>query len=206
LETETKERRILARDLHDGLGGMLSLLRMKTEQGEPSLPLIDSIHTELRRTAHHLMPEELLRNGLVSALNDFAVSVPNAKFQAIGDIRLDKDKELTLYRCAYELVNNAMKYAEAEHIDIQLMQDEKEITLTVSDNGKGMTEENSGMGLQNDSRRDRYLGHTQAPVPVTIPMLIFGFTALGAALTAIIMLYVDRKKSYGLQLPNIKKV
>jgi hypothetical protein len=36
-------------------------------------------------------------------------------------------------------------------------------------------------------------------------MLIFGFTALGAALTAIAMLYVDHKKAYGLQLPNIKK-
>jgi len=164
LETETKERRILARDLHDGLGGMLSLLRMKTEQGEPTLPLIDSIHTELRRTAHHLMPEELLRNGLVSALNDFAVSVPDATFQAIGNIQVDKDKELTLYRCAYELVNNAMKHAEATHIDILLMQEPKQVTLTVSDDGKGIqtspdpsyrrgTATPEGVGLQNIRER-----------------------------------------------------
>ena len=164
LETETKERRILARDLHDGLGGMLSLLRMKTEQGEPTLPLIDSIHTELRRTAHHLMPEELLRNGLVSALNDFAVSVPDATFQAIGNIQMDKDKELTLYRCAYELVNNAMKHAEATHIDILLMQEPKQVTLTVSDDGKGIqtspdpsyrrgTATPEGVGLQNIRER-----------------------------------------------------
>ena len=164
LEAETKERQILARDLHDGLGGMLSLLRMKTEQGEPSLPLIDNIHTELRRTAHHLMPEELLKNGLVSALGDFAISVPNAKFQAIGNISMEKDKELVLYRCAYELVNNAMKHAEAEHIDIQLMQDEHAVTLSVSDNGKGWAAANSslftlnsslskGMGLQNIRER-----------------------------------------------------
>ena len=78
LETETKERRILARDLHDGLGGMLSLLRIRS---------------------------------------------------------------LTLYRCAYELVNNALKHAEASHINIQLMQEEeKQVTLTVSDDGKGMGE------------------------------------------------------------------
>ena len=154
LETETKERRILARDLHDGLGGMLSLLRMKLEDGSPeSLTLLDSIHTELRRTAHHLMPEELLKNGLVSALRDFAVSVPNAKFQAIGDICLDKDKELVLYRCAYELVNNTLKHANASKIDIQLMQDSKEVTLTVSDDGKGMADGAEGMGLQNIRER-----------------------------------------------------
>ena len=159
LETETKERRILARDLHDGLGGMLSVLRMKTEQGEEVLPLIDSIHTELRRTAHHLIPEELLKNGLVSALRDFAVSVPNARFQAVGDILLGKDKELVLYRCAYELVNNALKHAEATYINIQLMQDDKEITLTVSDNGRGMAAGNEGMGLQNIRERiDPYHG------------------------------------------------
>ena len=161
LETETKERRILARDLHDGLGGMLSLLRMKSLTPDPSpkgegseyIQLLDNIIVELRRTAHHLMPEELLKNGLVSALNDFAISVPNAHFQAIGDISLDKDKELVLYRCAYELVNNALKHAEASKIDIQLMQESKQVTLTVSDNGKGMAEANDGMGLQNIRER-----------------------------------------------------
>jgi signal transduction histidine kinase len=154
LETETKERRILARDLHDGLGGMLSLLRLKLEGGSgDSLALLDAIHTELRRTAHHLMPEELLKNGLVSALHDFAVSVPNAQFQTIGDIRLDKDRELVLYRCAYELVNNALKHANASKIDIQLMQDSKEVTLSVSDDGKGMADGAEGMGLQNIRER-----------------------------------------------------
>ena len=161
LETETNERRILARDLHDGLGGMLSLLRMRSltptpspkDEGSEYIQLLDKIIVELRRTAHHLMPEELLKNGLVSALNDFAISVPHAHFQAVGDLRLDRDKELVLYRCAYELVNNALKHAEASSIDIQLMQDEKEVTLTVSDDGKGMQEGTEGMGLQNIRER-----------------------------------------------------
>ena len=155
LETETKERRILARDLHDGLGGMLSLLRLKLEgnSGDSSLALLDAIHTELRRTAHHLMPEELLKKGLVSALHDFAISVPNAQFQAIGNICLDKDKELVLYRCAYELVNNALKHANASKINIQLMQDNKEVTLTVGDDGKGIADGAEGMGLQNIRER-----------------------------------------------------
>ncbi len=167
LETETKERRILARDLHDGLGGMLSLLRLKIEGNtckDETLRLLDTTHTELRRVSHHLMPEELLQGGLVSALHDFARSVPGAEFQTYGDIHLDKERELTLYRCAYELVNNALKHAHATHIDIQLMLDKHEVTLTVSDNGKGMAAENGqlpiancqlerGMGLQNIRER-----------------------------------------------------
>ncbi|MBQ8452250.1 MAG: tetratricopeptide repeat protein [Prevotella sp.] len=151
LETETKERRILARDLHDSLGGMLSLLKIKC-QGSDFIPLLDATIEELRRVSHHLMPEELLRNGLAPALNDFAISVPRASFQSYGDIRLSKEKELTLYRCAYELVNNAMKHAKASHIDIQLMSTEQEITLTVSDDGKGMktnAQTLQGAGLQN---------------------------------------------------------
>ena len=155
LETEAQERHILARDLHDSLGGMLSLLRLKIE-GESgkdeTLRLLDTTHTELRRVSHHLMPEELLQGGLVSALHDFARSVPGAEFQTYGDVRLNKEQELTLYRCAYELVNNVLKYAEATHIDIQLMQDKHEVTLTVSDNGKGMGDGN-GMGMQNIRER-----------------------------------------------------
>ncbi len=155
LETEAKERHILARDLHDSLGGMLSLLRLKIEGGtsqDETLRLLDNTHTELRRVAHHLMPEELLQGGLMSALHDFARSVPGAEFQTYGDIRLNQEQELTLYRCAYELVNNAMKHAEATHIDIQLMQDHHEVTLTVSDNGIGIRDGN-GMGLQNIRER-----------------------------------------------------
>lgn len=159
MATEAKERHLLARDLHDGLGGMLSLLRLKTERGEETLPLIDSIHTELRRTAHHLMPDELLRNGLCPALHDFALSVPGAEFQGVGDIALDKNRELVLYRCAYELVNNAIKHAQAGRIVIQLMQDKGQVTLSVSDDGKGMTlspedhRPKEGMGLQNIRER-----------------------------------------------------
>lgn len=155
LETETKERRILARDLHDSLGGMLSLLRLKLEaQDDDALPLLDKTAKELRRVSHHLMPEELLKNGLVSALNDFAISVPGARFQSLGTIQMTKEQELVLYRCAYELVNNSMKHAQASQIDILLMQNGSEATLTVSDNGQGINRDDTdGIGLQNIRER-----------------------------------------------------
>ena len=155
LEAETNERNILARDLHDSLGGMLSLLRLKiTHNDADTLQLLDNTVIELRRVSHHLMPEQLLRSGIVTALTDFAVSVPFAHFQSIGKINASKELELVLYRCAYELVNNAMKHAQADHIDIQLMQESKQITLTVSDNGQGMKQADAqGMGLQNIRER-----------------------------------------------------
>ena len=156
LEAETRERRILARDLHDGVGSMLSVLRLKIEGNADkaeSLQQLDSTAGALRRTAHHLLPEELLCGGLRSALSDFAASVPGAEFSSSADGHpIARDLELVLYRCAYELVNNALKHAHASHIDIQLLQGPHEVTLTVSDDGQGMAG-GKGMGLQNIGQR-----------------------------------------------------
>lgn len=74
-------------------------------------------------------------------------------------------------------MNNALKHAQASHIDIQLMQDAHEITLTVSDDGKGMAEGSEGMGLQNIRERiEPYHGritiinHNGTEINVTIPL------------------------------------
>ena len=158
-EGEVAERSRIARDLHDGLGGMLTMLRLKIE-GDASKPellkQLGDTATELRHVAHHLMPEQLLKNGLMTSLQDLAISVPGARFSHFGnDSRLRQDMELVLYRCAYELVNNAVKHAHADRIDIQLMQEEGQVTLTVSDNGRGLDTENlqGGIGLQNIRER-----------------------------------------------------
>ena len=158
-EGEVAERSRIARDLHDGLGGMLTMLRLKIE-GDASKPellkQLGDTATELRHVAHHLMPEQLLKNGLMTSLQDLAISVPGAHFSHFGnDGRLSQDVKLVLYRCAYELVNNAVKHAHADRIDIQLMQEESQVTLTVSDNGRGLDSESQqgGIGLQNIRER-----------------------------------------------------
>jgi len=158
-EGEVAERSRIARDLHDGLGGMLTMLRLKIEGDAPKPELLKQLGdtaTELRHVAHHLMPEQLLKNGLKVTLQDLAISVPGARFSHFGnDRRLSQDVEVVLYRCAYELVNNAVKHAHANRIDIQLMQEEGQVTLTVSDNGRGLDSESqqSGIGLQNIRER-----------------------------------------------------
>ena len=156
---EVDERRRIARDLHDGLGGMLTMLRLKIEGDASKSELLKQLGdtaTELRRVAHHLMPEQLLKNGLTVSLQDLAISVPGAHFSHFGsNDRLSQDLEVVLYRCAYELVNNAIKHAHADRIDIQLMQEDGQVALTVSDNGRGLESESpqGGIGLQNIRER-----------------------------------------------------
>ena len=170
LESETAERSRLAKDLHDGLGGMLSLVKINlndmkglkvmehsdAEHFSKAIDMLDNSITELRRVAHHIMPESLVRSGLKTSLEDFAAAVPNAEFHFFGqENRLETNLEITLYRSVHELVNNVLKHASATHIDIQLVQESDRISLTVSDNGKGFdtTQTTGGIGLQNIRNR-----------------------------------------------------
>ncbi len=158
LESETTERQRIARDLHDGLGGMLSAvkLQMSEKHYEKALELLDASTTEMRRMAHHLMPESLIRLGLITALEDFALTIPQAHFSHHGfDKRLEENMEITIYRTIHELVNNAVKHAEATRIDIDLTAYKKRITIHVADNGKGFaySPEKEGFGLKNIRNR-----------------------------------------------------
>ena len=170
LDGETAERGRLARDLHDGLGSMLSVVKfslpeiksgMMLEQDDVSrfqkaLGLLDQSIQELRRVAHHMMPESLVRYGLKASLTDFCESVPNVEFHYFGsEERISQKLEVMIYRSIHELVNNALKHAEATVINVQLVQEADRISFTVQDNGKGFNPETvkKGMGLKNIQQR-----------------------------------------------------
>ena len=152
LDGENAERTRLARDLHDGLGSMLSVVKLHlhsikefsslTEADAKRLTkardMLDELVVELRRVAHNLMPTSLSHCGIKAALEDFCRSIPMADFRFFGeDTHLDSRLEILIYRCAYELVNNAMKHAEASRINVQLTVNENLVSLSVQDNGKG---------------------------------------------------------------------
>jgi signal transduction histidine kinase len=175
LDGETQERTRLARDLHDGLGGMLSavkfnLYQMKQENFiidktyvgvfEKALAMLDESVGELRRVAHHIMPESLVHSGLRISLEDFCRAIPNTHFEYFGDDRrLDKRLELMIYRCAYELINNAIKHSQAKNINVQLQIDEHCVSLTISDNGIGFDSEKAVKGSGLDNIRQRVLAY-----------------------------------------------
>jgi two-component system, NarL family, sensor kinase len=177
LQGETFERMRIARDLHDGLGGLLSGVKLSlngirgnaiiTEDNIDSfnraMQLLDTSITELRRVAHNMMPETLIKYGLKAALNDFTESLTSGidvavNFRYYGtERRLDNKMEIVLYRIAQELVNNALKHSKATEIMVQIIQENDRINLTVQDNGKGFDtsklNEKSGHGLQNIKTR-----------------------------------------------------
>ena len=170
LDGEAAERTRLAKDLHDGLGSMLSAVKLNLPQikGDAALEMVDvtRFHTalsmlddsiqELRRVAHHMMPESLLRYGLKVSLTDFCAAIPAANFHYFGDeARLPDKLEIMVYRCIHELVNNALKHSEASHINVQLVQEPDRLSFTVQDDGKGFDQDtvSEGMGLRNIRQR-----------------------------------------------------
>ncbi|HOC37387.1 MAG TPA: sensor histidine kinase [Tenuifilaceae bacterium] len=166
LEGEATERKRLARDLHDGLGGMLSVVKMGLHDVKSGvaldsddvlrfnkvLEMLDSSIRELRRVAHNMMPESLMRYGLKASLTDFCGNIPNVQFHYFGnEQRLDSKLEMMIYRTAHELVNNALKHAQAQHINIQIVQGTDRVSLIVQDDGVGFDPKvkSEGTGLDN---------------------------------------------------------
>ena len=167
LDGETRERTRLAKDLHDGLGSMLTGVKLnlqevkggvklettEVETFNKAMKLLDESVQEMRRISHHLMPDSLSRFGLKSAVTDFCNSLSaNITFNYYGDeTRLDPKMEVMIYRTIHELVNNALKHAGAENIMVQIMQEPDRIAFTVEDNGCGFDTQSptKGMGLQN---------------------------------------------------------
>jgi signal transduction histidine kinase len=174
MEGEEAERSRLASDLHDGLGGLLSGIKINLSSMKENavithenvnafnhaLSLLDTSISELRRIAHNMMPETLNHYGLKTALEDFCTEVspggmPELGLQFFGDeIRYTKEVELTMYRIIQELVNNALKHSEATQINVQVFSEPKRLFAQVTDNGKGfdtsrVEKERKGKGIEN---------------------------------------------------------
>jgi len=183
LQGEETERHRISKDLHDGLGGLLSGIKLTlsnmsgnhvinnegVEQFNKAIDLLDESIKELRRVAHNMMPEALVKFGLIEAVSDFCETINQTKkiktsFQFFGEnIRLEQKLEVNIYRIIQELANNALKYSEATDLLIQMVFDNNRISLTVQDNGKGfdtnILKYSKGIGLTNiKSRVELYNG------------------------------------------------
>jgi signal transduction histidine kinase len=182
LKGEEQERTRLAKDLHDGLGGMLSGIRytlnnmkgnlIMTEENAQafgrSIDMLDSSIREMRRVAHNMMPEALVKFGLDTALRDFCNDINKSgalqvKYQSIGleGIEIDQTKSVTVYRIVQELLNNTMKHASAKHALVQLSYNDANLTITVEDDGKGfdaaVLKQSKGIGWSNIQNRVEFL-------------------------------------------------
>jgi len=182
LKGEDQERTRLAKDLHDGLGGMLSGIKysMSTMRGnlimtpentqafERGMDMIDSSIQEMRRVAHNMMPEALVKFGLDTALKDFCNDINQTgalkiNYQSIGmeDIRIDQTTAVTIYRIVQELVNNSIKHAAAKTAIVQLTKTNGHLSVTVEDDGTGfdtsLLKNSKGIGWSNIQNRVDFL-------------------------------------------------
>ena len=181
IEGQEKERKRLAIDLHDGLGGRLSGISMnlsKLDKDEPKeypkkqlrkvmKDLNDSL-SELRNVARNMMPETLVKFGLQAALKDYCSSMTGSEtkvtLQFYGtDKGINLNQQVTMYRVIQELINNAVKHSKASEVLVQYMREGNNVDITVEDNGvgfdksKGLKQKEFGMGLSNIQTRVAYL-------------------------------------------------
>ena len=174
LEGEERERTRVARDLHDGLGGALSGIKLKLSgQHKNNTPVTDEVILqledsigELRRIARNMMPESLMRLGLETALRDLCAAMADKnreiEFQANGISKeLTLITQINIYRIIQELLSNAIRHSDATKIIVQCIQDHKNFLITVEDNGRGFntdtTNHTNGIGLSNIYNRVNYL-------------------------------------------------
>jgi signal transduction histidine kinase len=162
LKGEEQERTRLARDLHDGLGGMLSGIKysLNTMKGnlimtpdnhqafERSMDMLDSSIKEMRRVAHNMMPEALVKFGLDTALKDYCNDINQTgalqvRYQSIGveNTTIEQTTAITIYRIVQELINNIVKHAAAKNAIVQVSKTTDKTTVTVEDDGKGFDPE-----------------------------------------------------------------
>lgn len=173
VEGEEKERMRIARELHDGVAGVLAAVKMHLSRTAADfkldgnanyvqgIQLLDQAYEEVQKTSKHLQPDVLLQNGLDEALFRYCQTLHKANgtsitHVAIGTIpRFDKAQELTLYRMVQELLHNIIKHAKATEAMVQLHMQDNTLIILIEDNGIGFIPQQTthGMGLRNLQHR-----------------------------------------------------
>ena len=125
----------------------------------------------MRRVAHNMMPESLVRFGLDTALKDFCNDINqsgalNVNYQSIGleNAAIDQITSITIYRIVQELINNTMKHAAAKNAIVQVSKANEQLSITVEDDGKGfdttILQGTKGIGWTNIQSRVNFLKGT----------------------------------------------
>ncbi len=182
LQGQDEERKRLAKDLHDGLGGILSTARFSFTNAKSNLAIppelakdfdrgmdtLDKSIAELRRVAHNMMPESLLNYGLDTAVKEYCKSIEQAgalkltcQSFGMGDETITKNRASVIYRIIQELVNNILKHANAKTAVVQMVYNEERLHITVEDDGRGFNtailQNNNGIGYISLQNRVAYL-------------------------------------------------
>jgi two-component system NarL family sensor kinase len=181
MQAEENERKRIAAELHDSVAQKMVVAKLNLEAFEGYLPklsneeqkvfdnifsLVDESCTEVRNLSHSMMPHAFFQSGLADAVKNFIDKIQNKNlrilFNTDGDLEnLDKNTELMIYRIIQECLQNIIKHAHADRVDISVIAENGEIDATIEDNGIGfdtsLLENNSGMGMKNIRSRVEFL-------------------------------------------------
>jgi signal transduction histidine kinase len=184
IQTEEKERKRFAQDLHDGIGALLSSIniyinlmlshQLEVEEEKNMLrtmkELLDEAIQSAKEIANNIRPNVLSNFGLIDSLNSFFNKINNTGTININfessefENQLEQNTELILYRVINELVNNTIKHAAASCINIKLSNAHSSLQIYYDDNGKGfdlkeaLNKGEESMGLKNITSRVQSIG------------------------------------------------
>ncbi len=178
LAAEVMERQRLGIELHDGVGPLLSLAKLNVTalMEKPSLKserksmilkntveTLNEVLKEMKHISHNMAPIVLIEKGFESAVKDLVIKLNETeKYNVILDVSglngtMDSYLEHAMYRSMLEIINNILMHANGSEINIQIVQDNAEITIMIEDNGKGFdlnqNKNSNGLGLKSTFSR-----------------------------------------------------
>jgi two-component system, NarL family, sensor kinase len=219
IQSQETERKRFAQDLHDGMGQLISALRLAlhsvnrdssiddrvamVDRGEK---ILNEMYREIRSIAFNLMPQTLVQQGLVPAVKEMSDRINGAgNIQVIVrsfDMpdRLSEIQEISLFRVIQEWVNNVIKYAAASNVSIQLIKHDDEINVTIEDDGRGFDVQSlnhsTGNGWKNMKSRMNLL---KGSIEIDSKVNIAGSTLILSA-----PLYPQTQSSHPIPNPIVK--
>ncbi|OAQ41873.1 hypothetical protein A5893_01780 [Pedobacter psychrophilus] len=173
LDAEERERRRIAGDLHDGVGqtlsaallslnGLVSKIDFKNPQekelADHAVGLVNESYDEMRSISHQMMPNALLKAGLSAAIREFISKIDQNMLKVSLETtglqqKLDEQVETVIYRVIQEITTNVIKHANANKMSIQIANEQKEISISIEDNGSGFDAsklaDKEGVGIRN---------------------------------------------------------
>ena len=179
VQGQEQERRRIAQDLHDGLGGILASAKLQINRVQEEIDklsdinmfqkaqdMIDYAHNEVRRISHDMMPGALIDLGLIAAVEDLVEYVSSSSDTAVQlvdqseSIFLTEIQNVQLYRSIQELINNVIKHADASNIIVTFQKSGDQLNISVEDDGRGFDISNvqgDGIGISGVQNRIKYL-------------------------------------------------
>ena len=179
LDGKETERKQISETLHDSVSALLSSANLHLQackkifngpipiELEKSQDIIVEASQIIRDLSHTLVSSVLLKFGLANSIKDLAYKYSNSQLEVIFQTkniqRYDQDFEIKLYNIIQELVNNAIKHSEASIAEINLVEKDKKILLTINDNGNGfdtskMSQKEAGLGINQIDARIHMMG------------------------------------------------